>query len=108
MGQSKFTSLLIGGFSGSAIWELLSLSIPGASGIFLANISGSFILGFLMYGTELGFFSDRELEKKEFRVFAANIILSLFLCGAEVVLGKCMQRYLALILKELQLSHRNR
>jgi len=60
MEKTRFAYILIGGFLGSAIRELLSLSIPGASGILLANISGSVILGYLMYATELGFFSERE------------------------------------------------
>jgi CrcB protein len=60
MEKTRFAYILIGGFFGSAIRELLSLSIPGASGILLANISGSFILGYLMYATDLGFFSERE------------------------------------------------
>ena len=60
MEKTRFLYILIGGFFGSAIREVLSLSIPGASGILLTNISGSFILGYLMYATELGFFSDRE------------------------------------------------
>lgn len=60
MEKTRFAYILIGGFFGSAIRELLSLSNPGAPGILLANISGSFILGYLMYATELGFFSERE------------------------------------------------
>jgi CrcB protein len=60
MEKTRFVYILIGGFFGSAIRELLSLSIPGASGILLANVSGSFILGYLMYATEFGFFSERE------------------------------------------------
>ncbi|MFA4956265.1 MAG: CrcB family protein [Candidatus Methanoperedens sp.] len=60
MEKTRFAYILIGGFFGSAIREPLSLSIPGAPGIFLVNVSGSFILGYLMYATELGFFSDRE------------------------------------------------
>jgi len=60
MEKTRFAYILIGGFFGSAIREILSLSIPGASAIFLVNISGSFLLGYLMYATELGFFSDRE------------------------------------------------
>ena len=60
MDKTRFAHILTGGFIGSVIREILSLSIPGAPGIFLANISGSFILGYLMYATELGFFSDRE------------------------------------------------
>jgi CrcB protein len=60
MEKTRFVYILIGGFFGSAIRELLSLSISGASGILLANVSGTFILGYLMYATELGFFSDRE------------------------------------------------
>ncbi len=60
MERTKFAYILIGGFFVSAIREFLSLSIPGASGILLTNVGGSFILGYLMYATELGFFSDRE------------------------------------------------
>lgn len=60
MEKIRFAYILIGGFLGSAIREALSLLIPGASGIFAANISGSFILGYLMYVLEYGMFSDRE------------------------------------------------
>ena len=60
MEKTRFVYILIGGFLGSAIREILSLSISSASGILLVNISGSFILGYLMYATELGFFRDRE------------------------------------------------
>lgn len=60
MEKTRFAYILIGGFLGSATREIVSLSIPGASGILLVNASGSFILGYLMYATELGFFSDRQ------------------------------------------------
>jgi CrcB protein len=60
MEKTRFVYILIGGFFGSAIREILSLSIPGAPGILMANVSGSFTLGYLMYATELGFFSDRD------------------------------------------------
>ena len=51
---------MIGGFFGSALREILSLSFPGAQGTLMANISGSFILGYLMYATGLGFFSEKD------------------------------------------------
>jgi CrcB protein len=60
MEKTRFAYIFIGGFFGSAIREILSLSFPGASGTLLANISGSFILGYLMYAIDLGFFSERE------------------------------------------------
>ncbi|MCZ7401832.1 MAG: CrcB family protein [Candidatus Methanoperedens sp.] len=60
MEKTRFVYIMIGGFFGSAIREILSFSIPGAPAVFLANISGSFLLGYLMYATELGFFTDRE------------------------------------------------
>lgn len=60
MEKTRFVYILIGGFFGSALREILSLSFPGAQGTLMANISGSFILGYLMYATELGFFSERE------------------------------------------------
>lgn len=60
MEKRRFIYILIGGFFGSALREILSLSFPGAQGTLIVNISGSFILGYLMYATELGFFSERE------------------------------------------------
>jgi CrcB protein len=60
MEKTRFAYIFMGGFFGSAIREFLLLSFPGAPGTLLANISGSFILGYLMYATDLGLFSERE------------------------------------------------
>jgi CrcB protein len=60
MEKTRFVYILTGGFFGSVIREFLSLSIPGACGTLFENISGSFILGYLMYATELGFFSEKD------------------------------------------------
>ena len=60
MEKARFAYIFIGGFFGSAIREFLTLSIPGASGTLFANICGSFILGYLMYATDLGLFSERD------------------------------------------------
>lgn len=60
MEKTRFVYILIGGFFGSALRESLLLSLPGAYGTLFVNITGSFVLGYLMYATELGFFSERE------------------------------------------------
>jgi fluoride exporter len=60
MDKTRFVYILIGGFFGSALRESLSLSLPGVFGTLFVNITGSFVLGYLMYATELGFFSERE------------------------------------------------
>jgi len=111
MEKTRFAYILIGGFFGSAVREILSLSIPGSSGILLANISGSFILGYLMYATELGFFSDREryiigigfcgglttfstfiVQTMQFpaALAALNITENIVLCLASVFLGRML------------------
>lgn len=111
MEKTRFAYILIGGFFGSAIREILSLSIPDASGIFLANMTGSFILGYLMYATELGFFSDRQhyligigfcgglttfstfiVQTMQFPAYMAtlNITANIVFCLASVFLGRAM------------------
>lgn len=60
MEKTRFAYIFIGGFFGSMIREFLSLSFPGAWGTLFANIFGSFILGYLMYAADLGFFSERD------------------------------------------------
>jgi CrcB protein len=111
MEKTRFAYILIGGFLGSAIREILSLSIPGATGILLANISGSFILGYLMYATELGFFSEREryiigigfcgglttfstfiVQTMQFpAAFAAlNVTANIVFCLASVFIGRAL------------------
>jgi len=111
MEKTRFAYILIGGFLGSATREIISLSIPGASGIFLANISGSFILGYLMYATELGFFSDREryligigfcgglttfstfiVQTMQFTAAQAalNVTANLVFCLASVFIGRAL------------------
>lgn len=111
MKKIRFAYILIGGFLGSAIRELLSLSIPGASGILLANVSGSFILGFLMYGTELGFFNQRDryligigfcgglttfstfmVQTMQFpaALAALNVTANIFFCLASIFMGRML------------------
>jgi len=60
MEKTRFVYILIGGFFGSSLRESLLLSLPGAFGILFVNITGSFVLGYLMYATELGFFSEKD------------------------------------------------
>ncbi|MFZ3382682.1 MAG: CrcB family protein [Candidatus Methanoperedens sp.] len=60
MEKIRFVYILIGGFFGSALRESLSLLIPGVFGILFVNITGCFVLGCLMYATELGFFSEKD------------------------------------------------
>jgi len=60
MEKNRFAYILVGGFFGSVIREIVSLSFPGVSGTLMANIGGSLILGYLMYATDIGFFSERE------------------------------------------------
>jgi len=111
MEKTRFAYIFIGGFFGSAIREILSLSIPGASGIFLANISGSFILGYLMYATELGFFSERDryiigigfcgglttfstfiVQTMQFPsdLAALNVTANIFFCLVSVFIGRAL------------------
>ena len=60
MEKARFVFILTGGFFGSALREIISLSFPGPQATLIASLTGSFILGYLMYATELGFFSERE------------------------------------------------
>jgi CrcB protein len=77
------------------------------TGTLLVNFIGSTLLSMITFGANpLPYFADagilggfttfstfsyesfRLLERREFRVFGANVVLSLLLCGAGVVLGK--------------------
>jgi CrcB protein len=101
----------IGGALGAVLRYLVSGIYPVYRGIpvgtLLVNFTGSTLLSMITFGTNplpyladagiLGGFttfstfsyeSFRLLEHKEFRVFWTNVILSLLLCGAGVVLGK--------------------
>lgn len=60
MDKTRFLYIFLGGFFGSALREIFSQLFPGAAGTLMVNMLGSFILGYLMYATELGFFSPRE------------------------------------------------
>jgi len=111
MEKTRFVYIVIGGFFGSAIREILSLSIPGTSGILLTNVIGSFFLGYLMYATELGFFSDREryiigigfcgglttfstfiVQTMQFPVALAalNVSANIIFCLVSVFIGRAM------------------
>jgi CrcB protein len=111
MEKTRLAYILIGGFSGSAFREILSLSFPGAPGTLLVNIGGSLILGYLMYATELGFFSERDryltgigfcgglttfstfiVQTMQFSSYLAllNIIANIGFCLACVFLGRAL------------------
>lgn len=60
MEKTRFVYIFIGGFFGSVTREFLSLSFPGTWGTLLANMSGSLTLGYLMYATNIGLFSERQ------------------------------------------------
>jgi CrcB protein len=60
MEKTRLYYIMIGGFLGSALRELVFQYSHGAWGTLIVNVLGSLVLGFLMYGTELGFFSERE------------------------------------------------
>jgi len=100
-----------GGALGAVLRYLVSGIYPVCrdipTGTLLVNFTGSTILSMITFGANpLPYFADagilggfttfstfsyesfRLLERKEFRVFGANVILSLLLCGAGVVLGK--------------------
>ncbi len=60
MEKKRFLYIMIGGFLGSALRELFFQYFPDRAGTLIVNVLGSFIIGYLMYATELGFFSERE------------------------------------------------
>ena len=101
--------------SGGALGAMLRYLVSGIypayrdipTGTLLVNFIGSTILSMITFGANpLPYFADagilggfttfstfsyesfRLLERREFRNFMANIILSLLLCGAGVILGK--------------------
>lgn len=109
--------ILLAGFGG-ALGAVLRYLISGIypvyrdipTGTLLVNFTGSTILSMITFGTNpLPYFADagilggfttfstfsyesfRLLERREFRVFGANVILSLLLCGAGVILGKWIE-----------------
>ena len=106
--------LLLAG-AGGAIGAVLRYLVSGIypvwrdvpTGTLLVNFAGSTLLSIITFGTNpLPYFADagilggfttfstfsyesfRLLERKEHRVFFANVLLSLTLCGAGVVLGR--------------------
>jgi CrcB protein len=116
MDKMRFFYILLGGFFGSALREILSQFFPGAAGTLMVNLLGSFILGYLMYATELGFFSEREryiggigfcgglttfstfmVQTLQFPVFLAtgNLLVNVILGLLAVFMGR------ALAMKEL-------
>jgi len=118
MDQTRFLYIFIGGFFGSALREIVSQYFPGAAGTLIVNLLGSFILGYLMYATELGFFSQRErymggigfcgglttfstfiLQTMQFPVFfaAGNLLINVIFGLIAVFMGR------ALAVKELRL-----
>ena len=60
MEKRRFAYIMLGGFLGASVREIFSIMFPNAQGVLLANVLASFILGYFMYATGLGFFSDRE------------------------------------------------
>lgn len=101
----------IGGALGAMLRYIVSGIYPVyrdiPTGTLLVNFMGSTILSMITFGANpLPYFADagilggfttfstfsyesfRLLERREFRVFWTNVILSLVLCGAGVVLGK--------------------
>ena len=106
--------VLLAGFGG-ALGAVLRYLISGIypvyrdipTGTLLVNFTGSTILSMITFGANpLPYFADagilggfttfstfsyesfRLLERREYHGFGANIILSLLLCGAGVILGK--------------------
>ena len=100
-----------GGAFGAVLRYLVSGIYPVRgdipTGTLLVNFLGSTILSMITFGTNpLPYFADagvlggfttfstfgyesfRLLERKEHRVFGANILLNLLICGAGVVFGK--------------------
>jgi fluoride exporter len=103
----------IGGALGAVLRYLVSGIYPVyrdiPTGTLLVNFTGSTILSMITFGANpLPYFADVGflggfttfstfsyesfclLERREFRVFGINVILSLFFCGAGVILGKCI------------------
>lgn len=101
----------IGGALGAVLRYLVSGIYPVywdiPTGTLLVNFIGSTLLSMITFGpNQLPYFADAGilggfttfstfsyesfalLERREFRVFAVNVFLSLLLCGAGVVLGK--------------------
>jgi CrcB protein len=101
----------VGGALGALLRYLVSGIFPVwkdlPTGTLLVNFIGSLLLSIITFGTNpLPYFADagilggfttfstfsyetfRLLERGEKRVFAANILLSLILCGSGVILGK--------------------
>lgn len=100
-----------GGALGAVLRYLVSGIYPAwrdfPTGTLLVNFIGSTLLSMITYGANpLPYFTDagvlggfttfstfsyesfRLLERRDFHVFGANVILSLLLCGAGVVFGK--------------------
>ena len=107
--------LLVG--AGGALGAILRYIVSGIfpvwkdlpTGTLLVNFTGSALLSIITYGSNpLPYFADagilggfttfstfsyesfRLLERGESRIFAANILLSLILCGGGVIAGKLM------------------
>ena len=101
--------------AGGALGAVLRYLVTGVfpvwkdlpTGTLLVNFTGSTLLSMLTFGTNpLPYFADagilggfttfstfsyesfRLLERMEFRVFGANVLLSLLICGAGVAFGK--------------------
>jgi CrcB protein len=101
--------------AGGALGAMLRYHISGLypvyrdipTGTLLVNFIGSTILSMITFGANpFPYFADagilggfttfstfsyesfRLLERREFRIFGANVILSLLICGTGVVLGK--------------------
>ena len=101
--------------AGGAIGAVLRYLVSGIypvwrdipTGTLLANFLGSTALSVITFGTNpLPYFADagilggfttfstfsyesfQLIERREYRVFGANILLSLLICGAGVALGK--------------------
>jgi CrcB protein len=111
--MNLYLILLIG--TGGALGAVLRYLFSGIfpvwkdlpTGTLLVNFIGSLLLSIITFGTNpLPYFADagilggfttfstfsyesfRLLERGEKRIFAANILLSLILCGTGVMLGK--------------------
>jgi CrcB protein len=51
-----------GGFAGAVLRAVCSELVGGVSGTLVVNVTGSFVLGFLMYSVEFGGFFSREVR----------------------------------------------